>query len=249
MFMASMGALQQYSAPAGDEYACAVDYYTITREFIRSGIDLNDALSKLIYVPGLLKGQEQPFVEEPSKRLLDWAAFLRDQGLIVDLLGVGGYSVCTPYLVLQGNSERDIRRLTNAVFILCLLGADVSIREPRSGMQALHRLFLNPWSAELSSHVINLAYILVHFGGADVHAVNYDNSSPTIYAFNSGWLDEWEIVLDRCGFDPNEELIKAFESWNKSCFLGNGESTAIDTEDLSIPKFDSLPRRRRCCGC
>ena len=234
---AQTGALVRYSTPAGDRYPCAVDYYSITRELIRSGLDLNDALSDCLYKSSLLEKIGLPVLEDSSKPLLDWVAFLRDQGLMIDHPHPRGYPVCMPQLLLQGHTKQDMRRRTNAVFILCLLEADVSIREATTGMQALHFLFLNPWSAELSLHVIDLAYILVHFGGADVHALDYLYESPTTWAFEHGWENEWLIVLDRCGFDPIEVLMKEIE------LLRKNQSTAIDTEDLSIPKSDFSLRR------
>ena len=162
---------------------------------------------------------------------------------MVENLGIDGFPVWITYLFWEGYNQADMRRRTKAVFILCLLKADVSSREATTGMQALHFLFWKPWSAELSSHVIDLAYILIRFGGADIHAHDYENRSPTIWALESGWENEWKIVLDRCGFLPNEVLNKEIEFLRKILSLGNGESTAIDTEDLSIPK-SVLPRRR-----
>ena len=245
MFAAQSNALEQYRAPTGDKFPWAVDYYSITRELIRSGLDLNDALPLLSSCTDLFQEQEQHFLEDPSKPLLDWLAFLRDQGLNVDLLGYRYFPVCMPYFSLEGRDEGDIRLLKNAVYVLCLLKANVSIREPKYGMQALHILFLNDWSAELSLHVIDLAYILVHFGGADIYAVDYENRSPTFNALIKGWQNEWGIVLDRCGFDLEEVLAKSIDIWEKIRFFGNGESTAIDTEDLNIPKLVSLSSRRR----
>ena len=245
MFAAQSAALEQYRAPPCDKCPWTVDYYSITRELIRSGLDLNDTLLFVVNSWRLFQEEEQPFLEDPSKPLLDWAAFLLDQGLMVDLLGMTCSTVWIPYLLLRGKDERDIRRCKNVVYLLCLLKADVSIREPKYGLQALHILFGNEWSAELSPHVTHLAYILVHFGGADVHAVGYKNRTPTIYAFITGWIKEWQIVLDHCGFDFHEVVIKDIEFREKSRFLGNGESTAIDTEDLSIPNSVSSSSRRR----
>ena len=245
MSMAQKKAFEQYSASAGDGFPWAVDYHSITRELILSGLDLNDAFSYCLEFQCLSKRQEQPVLEDPSKPLLDWVAFLRDQGLVVDNVDKEGFPVCLPHLFLKNDDQRELRSYTNTVLILCLLNADVSIREATTGMQALHVLFaVNYWSAELSSYVIYLAYTLVHFGGADIHAVDYDNNSPTMYAFWSGWEKEWEIVLDRCGFDLDEVVDKEIERLHKTCFLGNGESTAIDTEDLSIPNA-AFPSRRK----
>ena len=244
-----MSALIKYSAPAGDgsPWDFGFGYDSITRELIRSGLDLNYALSNCLKGPIELEQQEQISLEDPPKPLLDWAAFVRDQGFMIDPLGEDGTPVCMPHLKLKGCNERDMRQRTNTVFILCLLKADVSIRLAEAkGMQALHALFFfNTWSAELSLHVIDLAYILIHFGGADIHAVDYNNLSPRMYAFKYGWENEWLTVLDRCGIDKIEVLTKEIERLMKIRFLGNGEGTAIDTEDLSIPKSVSLLRRRR----
>ena len=149
---------------------------------------------------------------------------------------------------LPGYTRKYMRRQANAIFILCMLKANVSIREPQTGKQALHILFSNHWSAEFSPYFMHIAYTLILYGGADVHAVDYYNFSSTAYAIQYGWWNEWLIVLDHCGIDPHEVCRKQIDSWDRSRFLGDGESTAVDSEDLSISNFDNLTRRRRVVG-
>ena len=143
------------------------------------------------------------------------------------------------------SAETAARLCTNIVFLMCLLKADVSYRDETTGQQALHVLTYFEWSAELSPQFINIAYILIHFGGADVHAIDCYKVSPTAYAYRHGWWNEWLIVLDRCGFNCNEVIRKENDFAKKIQFLGNGESTAIDTEDLSVLTSDTARRRRR----
>lgn len=150
--------------------------------------------------------------------------------------------------VISPDVERGLENNSNEVFLLCLFQADVSLRTDH-GLQALHTLVIrNKWSAEFSSHFIDLAYILIHFGGADVFAVMDDDNSPTTLAFRHGWWDEWEIVLERCGFDPNTVLRKEIDRLSKIIHLDRGESTAVDTEDLISHASEDVTRRKAIVG-
>lgn len=142
--------------------------------------------------------------------------------------------------------EQVMEFCSNAVFLLCLMKADLSLRTPQ-GMQALHILFLNKWSAEFSPHFINLAYILIHFGGADIFAFD-DFRSATTLAFLHGWRDEWTIVLDRCGLDPLAVFEKELDRVSRIIHLGSGETTAVDTGDLIFQASGDVTRRKPVVG-
>ena len=238
MLVTQLGALNKYSDPASDRASRAVDFYSITRELVRSGLDINRVYFSNIEFPDSPQTlrtveEEKPLWEDPQKSLLDWAAFLCDQGLVLDSFSNEAVTILIhSILLLEYHSPETLRTYTNEIFLLCLLKADVSIRHPKTGMQALHILLFTKWSADLSPHIIDVAYILIHFGGADVHAVVNGKLSPTIFAYLNGWWDEWLIVLDRCGLDCDELIRKENDFWGRTQFLSDGESTAVDTEDL-----------------
>ena len=247
--------MEHYSTPTSDRVSCAADFYSTTRELVRSGLSLNDTLlefSDSLQTIATLRvcKQEKLWWEDPQKSLLDWTAFLCDQGVTYE----GMRSQMLIIIIIRGLqalegfsifSETAARLSTNFVFLMCLLKADVSFRQEVTGRQALHVLTICEWSAEFSPHFINIAYILIHFGGADVHAIDYDKFSPTAHACRHGWWNEWLIVLDRCGFDCHEVFRKEIDFVMKILFLGNSESTAIDTEDLIILTSNTATTRRR----
>ena len=240
--------MKDYSSPTSDRVSCAADFYSTTRELVRSGLSLNDTLLEfpdsldlitILYV----SEKEKSLWEDPQKSLLDWTAFLCDQGIRFD--GMRSENLTNIIRSFHSFDKTAARMLTNVIFLMCLLKADVSLRDEATGRQALHVLTNVEWSADFSPHFINIAYILIHFGGADVHAIDYHKFSPTAYAYLRGWWNEWLIVLDRCGFDCNEVIRKAIDVAEKILFLGNGESTAIDTKDLSTSTSDTAITRRR----
>ena len=148
---------------------------------------------------------------------------------------------------IYSDPEQVMETRSYTVFLLCLMKVDLSLRTPQ-GMQALHILFFKEWSAEFSPHFIDLAYILIHFGGADISAVDDYNMSPTALAFLHGWRDEWVIVLDRCGLDHHAVLQKEMDRLRKIIHLGSGESTSVDTEDLIFQASGDVTRRRAVVG-
>lgn len=191
--------------------------------------------------------------EDLQQSLLDWTTFLCDLGVNVDIVRGSTGATLLMVILLQApqiNSpdfKQTMEERSNEVFLLCLLNADVSLRRS-SGCQALHTLLLNKWSAEFSPYFIDQAYILIHFGGADIFAVIDGNLSPTILAFDYGWWDEWEIVLERCGLDPIAAVQKEFDRWGKIEHLGDGESTAVDTQDLMFQPSGDVTRRKAAVG-
>ena len=97
--------------------------------------------------------------------------FLRDQGLDINQHGDDGSTSSTKQVLLTWIDnfiyQKDKWRFTFSVFLLCTLKIDITTREPVFGLQALHILFFfNEWPAELSPHIVKLAYVLIRYGGA-----------------------------------------------------------------------------------
>ncbi|KAL8654969.1 MAG: hypothetical protein Q9210_001176 [Variospora velana] len=89
----------------------------------------------------------------------------------------------------------------------------------------------------MAHHMVDLASILIKYGGADVVAVHNAGRSPTFIAKIFGLDDEWWTASDLCGFDPEDVLHKDIERWKKRTRIGPGDSTADDTEDLISSNF------------
>ncbi len=251
MKRAQVHCLIESSTPAS-KISRICDYCSVTRALIRSGCDLYDAFNDpyliLLTVALALRNLrlESPCWEDPQESLVEWSTFLCSQGVkLSDTLLIE--NLFLPHID-SSNFEQIMQERTLTVFLLCMLKADASFREERCGWQALHVLLLNDWSSELSPHFINLAYILIHLGGADVSAPDYEGSTPTIYAFINGWEDEWEIVLDRCGIDYEELFIEEIDRLRKKQRLGGGESSAVDTEELVVKYPGPVTRRRPVAG-
>lgn len=250
--IAQKKAFGYYSVPASYKLP-GCDYYATTRALARAGCDLNDTWDCMLWlIPYPIEVWREPLWKNLQQSLLDWTTFWCDLGLNMDVWDVTDTELLINLLITAHrvfpHCKETIETLSNAVFLLCLLKADVSLRTVH-GLQALHILTsYNAWSAEFSPHFIELAYILIHFGGADIFAVDDDDNSPTTLAFRHDWEDEWMIVLDRCGLNPLAVLQKEMDRWNKIKHLGNGESTAVDTEDLILQAPTAATRRRAVVG-
>lgn len=139
-----------------------------------------------------------------------------------------------------------IRRIINLILIMCLFGVDVSAREPGNDYQAIHLLMILPHSPEISEFWADLAYILVHFGHADVSAMATELAqSPTLLAVKYGWFSEWIGVLKRCGIEISAVLKHESEWWMRKTCLGFGESSVIDTEDLLLDRRSNASQAMR----
>ena len=176
------------------------------------------------------------FYKNPPKSLLDWISFLRTNAFDADT-GETATSALYYYLFshLQSGNAKDPHQLSeevDAIFLLCLLRADVT--QPRAlGAQALHYVMMNKWSLALSPYVTELAYVLVRYGHADVYAREDNGFSVSDFAVFRGWYEEWFAVLIQCGFDLDDLLQEHLEYCDKVRRSGGGESSAVDTEDLT----------------
>ena len=188
-----------------------------------------------------------------ANALLNWAQFLCDLGLDVNDMSVFQHEdqILTPLMMNVLLESSTASGNVVAVLLLCILGADVSIRDPDRGYQALHLVFSAKYSVDTSLPAQDLVYILIHYGGADPWATTFDGFSPTDLAYLNGWMKEWITACERCGISKETLLSKENERQLKSLYLGDGESTAIDTHDLtpiSLEAFKTLKRRRPVAG-
>ena len=185
---------------------------------------------------------------------LNWAQFLCDLGLDVNDMSIFQYEdeMLTPlmYNVLSSVFSR-IPGNVMAVFLLCIFGVDVSIRDPDGGYQALHMVFLAKDSVEVSPRVKAVIYILIHYGGADPWATTIEGDSSTDFAYLNGWMEEWVTACEWCGISTESLLSKEIQRQLEFQDLDGGKSTAIDTNDLT-PNFleavKTIKRRRPVAG-
>ena len=131
--------------------------------------------------------------------------------------------------------------------LLTQLGLDASVRDPESGSQPLHFLLSVSRTAENPPMVIEIAYILIRFGGADVGATNFKGLTPMDIAYGRGWLDEFVSALKMCIHYGSEDLRKRIglqlgllEDW--------GESTALDWENVISEEPENITRRTAALG-
>ncbi|KAG6989773.1 amidase [Physcia stellaris] len=185
---------------------------------------------------------------------LNWAQFLCDLGLDLNDMSVFQRedTMFTPLMVnvLLSVSSRSPGNVM-AVFLFCILGVDVSMREPVHGAQALHMVFWIEHSVEASPIIKDLAYILIHYGGADPWATTFGGVSPTNIAYHFGWMEDWIIACERCGISKKTLLSKERQRRLESQYLDDGDSTAVDTDDLTpitLEAFETLKKRKPIIG-
>ncbi|KAL8737156.1 MAG: hypothetical protein Q9181_001974 [Wetmoreana brouardii] len=198
-----------------------------------------------------LSQRYKAILKRPPNTLLDWVSFLSNQGLDVNDTNEKGYTLLMRQIVeivLPSDRPPPTRSDVIKVLVLCLLKADVSIREPTLGLQALHLLLLGKTTGLHTSLFSDLAYVLIRYGGADVSATTYDGQSLLEAAYHIGWLDEWITVLHRCGISIEEVFTKERQRPNRSWYLGNGDSTAVDTEDLLQDCSNIVTKRKPILG-
>lgn len=182
-----------------------------------------------------------------------YCELLRDLHLDTEMLSVGleifDYKRPPLFRLTQlwsvTTSLQDRVHIAGNMRLLCELGADPCTSDSECySMQPLHWLFLhNVWAAELCSHIRDLATLfLTH--GADPCAVDFFGGSPSEYAFEKEWQNEFLYALFACGMEPLE-VLKEMER-RKLIFHGLddgiAESTAIDA-DVKPSFGEGLSRR------
>ena len=190
-------------------------------------------------------------LKRPPNTLLHWLSFLSDLGFDVNNIDNEGFTLLmkqfTDIIHPDLNSPIDPGSIL-VVLALCLLKADVSIREPKYGMQALHMLFYCSRNVVGTSNFSDLAYVLIRYGGADVHATTYDGLSPLLHACKTGRQDEWFKVLRRCRISPFEYYTKERQCLNRFRYRHNSDTTAIDTNDLPRNDLETVTKRKPFIG-
>ncbi|KAM0799760.1 hypothetical protein BDR22DRAFT_854104 [Usnea florida] len=141
------------------------------------------------------------------------------------------------------SSKRFKRNTTEAIFMLCSLGANVSARMPYGGAQPLHRVAGVPYSLKGSFHATSQFEILLDFG-ADPCARDGWGRTVTQIACSSGWEEQWFQALRKCNKAQVviEQLRAELAGW-KDAPLDDAIRTGVDVTDLSKPSFGGLSRR------
>lgn len=220
-----------------------VDHYSVIRSLIRYGCDLTSVEPTVFCRKWLID------IDSDLTNIVDWANFLCDQGLDANFLVEEENTLLTSaILTLTGADPAPIHDVTTVVLVLCLLKTDVCFREPNSGMQALHLLLGSNRSDLTSSQFEDLAYILIRYGGADISATTYDGSDPFDFVEARGWQNEWESVLLRCKIDIKSLLSDRLQRRHRSCYVGVGDSTAVDTDDMPPICSETVARRKPVVG-
>lgn len=218
------------------------DFYSFIRHLRNSGFELSGNINTyrtLLVLSGTdpkLHPEQGEIWETMPSALFSSTRWLVEQGLDVNETDDAGM---TPLMLSVKNFDCDAefaRMTPYTVFCLCLLKADASIRCPKSGFQALHFLLMtNKRSAKSAPTLMEIAYILIHFGGADVSAETFNGLSVSSIALFSGWWEELEMVLNRCGLDLWDVFMKEFQRSARYRGGSLGDSTAVDTDEISEP--------------
>ncbi|KAL8701354.1 MAG: hypothetical protein Q9201_004955 [Fulgogasparrea decipioides] len=193
----------------------------------------------------------EAILKRPPKTLLDWVSFLSDQGLDVNDIDESGSTLLMSQIsmmVFPLDFPPPRRSDILKVLVLCLLKADVSIREPEFGLQALHMLFIGKMTGLHTSLFSDLAYVLIRYGSANMSAKTNDGRDLLDAADYAGWMDEWITVLHRCGISIQEVFTKELQGLNRSQYIGNGDSTAVDTDDLLHGYSETVTKRKPIVG-
>ena len=236
----------------------------------RYSCDLVDAFDedrsefyKLMYfLLGMSEDSERCLWRDVQDSILEWRSLLKEQGLdfthlnaVVTIDGFSCSKMIGPLTDLVHREEpgslQDMRRVANVIFLMCLFEIGLSIETSPYGFQPLHFLMILPKSPEISKFWADIAYILVHFGHADVSAKTALELTPTMVALQFGWFEEWVGVLEQCGIDVITIIAQDLTCCAKHKRLGSGESSVIDTEDIWVTVGSSAwenMRQRRTFG-
>ena len=244
--MAVVGCFENSLLPASEH----IDDTSFIRNLRHNGAEFKEydkAIRLLIYLNAYPIDEREYLqnLEMTRNSLFSLTSYLVGQGWDVNEIDDSGMTMLMRYIdVISLDADFFESAPVGAVLFLCLLNADVSIRTRRYGSQALHILFSWEWSAKYAQDLTMIAYILIHYGGADIYACDYDGLTPTTQAVENGWWEEWATVLKRCGYNPDDVYQYDFERLQKSQKIGDGESTAVDTDDI-LEFLDTTVTRRK----
>ena len=131
-------------------------------------------------------------------------------------------------------------KVTNAVYMMCSLGADASVRFP-NGQRPLHRLAQTPHTDEIAPYTQIQFEILLKFG-ADPFALDSKGGSPLLWAVANGWGKEFCSACRKSGWSK-ESLIEHVFNMRKKKKSDAADCTGIDASDLAGPSTTGLSKR------
>ena len=220
--------------------------YSLIRSLRPSGSGFDD--HDILYWLGAFIYAERSIDEPWKDKKLSSTSFLIEQGLDVNGIDEAGMTTLMSLILKVECEENYAEIFPRMVHLLCLLNADVSIRTPKYGLQALHLLLVKKWSAKFAPLLMEIAYILIHVGGADVSACTYNGLSVSYLALGRGWSQEWNHVLNRCGYNLDDVYMNDLKRERKYQKIGDGDSTAVDTDDILEPLGTTVIRRTNVTG-
>ena len=232
----------------------------ITRLFVRKGCDINEAYKEFIIIRMLNQGRlklygslefEKPLSQNESQYIKLWLSFLRDQNISVE------YCADVPNMdstnlqaaiSLFNSSERDRyfadrTRVTEMVFMLCALGADVSATGTDLSLPPLHFIADIHYSPDMAFFIKTLFKILLDFG-ADPCARTKSGWTVLHIAWVNGWVIQWIEALIECNqLQVVMEQFRAGKLGREEEPLHTAMRTGVDVTDLSKPSAQGLSRR------
>ena len=191
---------------------------------------------------------EEPLWRNESQYLKLWLSFQRDHNVYVDYTNSFGLTCLQSLLVTQNFAPHEShhmssKEMTEDVFVLCALGADVSATTPIDGLQPLHLVAFSSYSPDKAFYIKTQFKILLDFG-ADPFARDDKGRTVGRIAFSRGWFDQWcEALLECKPLELVEDIIRAGLLGLEERPFHDTIRTGVDAADLSKPSAEGLSRR------
>ena len=235
-----------------------------TRLFLRHGCDINEIYEKPLqdhplwillsshYFPGSVESRgwsEKPIWRNESHSINIWMHFLQDQNIDVDFteardVSLQGATLLRYFIIANNNrAVRSERGTTEAIYMLCAMGANVSASMPDIDAQPLHLVAMTPYSTEKASYIEVRFEILLKFG-ADPCARDGRGLTVTDVACSRGWRKQWVEALKKC--DKSQVVVEQLEAERVGRTeppFDNAMRTGVDVTDLSKSSIEGLSRR------
>ncbi len=234
----------------------------ITRLFLRKGCDINEAYKDLVLRRMLNRGRpkfygslefEKPLWQNESQYVKLWLSVPRDQNIsdeyayFPSMNSTNLQAAISSFLSCENEIYvTDPTNMTETVFMLCALGADVSATDfylSIHSIQPLHLIALIPYSPDMAFYIKTLFKILLDFG-ANPCARTKSGWTVLDIALDKGWDVQWLEALRECN-----QLQVIVEQFVAEVFgreegpLHTTIRTGVDITDLSKPSAQGLSRR------
>ncbi len=242
-----------------EAYDMMMNKCLITRLFLRKGCDINEFNIHISFFRRRQRQNlngwfqlERPLWLNKSQYFKLWLSFLRDQTISDDYAyfpNMTFTNLQATIAVLHNSTLQtylDPTQVTETVFMLCALGADVSATGTYPSIyniQPLHLIALIPYSPDMAFYIKTLFKILLDFG-ADPCARDKQGRTILHIALDNGWDVQWREALKDCN------QLQVFMEQFEAVSLGREEGplhittrTGVDTTDLSKPSAQGLSRR------